>query len=331
MGWGNTSSCWAQLTFWWCNGCYNMALALVKLSLLFQYLRLLDENPDKKQPRTRIAIICLIAVTSIWGIVYSILAWVPCIPVEAHWNFEESATRYGYGSDEVPIFVATYIIHAACNMAIDIAVLAIPIFSKSMWVTTDNQMRSRIAMIGLYILGGLSVICSVVRFILIVHTRATTSPTFDPSWYGASTCILSILEVDLATIVASLPVFWPHLRRNIDKIMITREVEVKVTHEPRPFTQIEDQATKDGTRSGASDKYVGDPATILPWEIQGTNTSSTKGSESIVLQDLRRSYSNKRTNDVKLFNPHNSSHSRSISNPITKWQLGRDSKEVLLR
>lgn len=84
-----------------------MALALVKLSLLFQYLRLLDENPDKKQPRTRIAIICLIAVTSIWGIVYSILAWVPCIPVEAHWNFEESATRYGYGSDEVPIFVAT--------------------------------------------------------------------------------------------------------------------------------------------------------------------------------------------------------------------------------
>lgn len=84
-----------------------MALALVKLSLLFQYLRLLDENPDQKHPRTRVAIICLIAVTSIWGIVYSVLAWVPCIPVEGHWHFDESAVRYGYGSDDVSVFVAT--------------------------------------------------------------------------------------------------------------------------------------------------------------------------------------------------------------------------------
>jgi hypothetical protein len=84
-----------------------MALALVKLSLLFQYLRLLDENPDTRQPKTRIAIVFLIAATSIWGLVYSILAWVPCIPVEGHWHFSESALRYGYGSDEVSIFVAT--------------------------------------------------------------------------------------------------------------------------------------------------------------------------------------------------------------------------------
>lgn len=84
-----------------------MALALVKLSLLFQYLRLLNENPDTKQPKTRIAIVFLIVATSIWGVVYSILAWVPCIPVEAHWHFDENATRYGYGSDEVSTFVAT--------------------------------------------------------------------------------------------------------------------------------------------------------------------------------------------------------------------------------
>lgn len=94
-------------TFWWCNGCYNMALALIKLSLLFQYLRLLNENPDTKQPKTRIAIVSLIGVTSVWGVVYSILAWVPCIPVEGHWNFDESAIRYGYGSDEIGPFVAT--------------------------------------------------------------------------------------------------------------------------------------------------------------------------------------------------------------------------------
>lgn len=158
-----------------------------------------------------------------------------------------------------------------------------------------------------------------------------TSPTFDPSWYGASTCILSILEVDLATVVASLPVFWPHLRRNIDKIMITREVEVKVTHEPRSFTQIEDDGVKDGKRSAGTDGYSGDPATILPWESQAKNHTYAKSSDTIALQDLRRSYSNKRVNTVRLFNPHNSSHSRSHSNPLTSQQLRKDSKEVLLR
>ena len=40
-------------------------------------------------------------------------------------------------------------------MIIDIAVLAIPVFSRSMWVIADEELKSRVAMIGLYILGGL--------------------------------------------------------------------------------------------------------------------------------------------------------------------------------
>lgn len=113
--------------------------------------------------------------------------------------------------------------------------------------------------------------------------------------------------------------------------MITREVEVKVTHEPRSFTQIEDDGVKDGKRSAGTDGYSGDPATILPWESQAKNHTYTKSSDTIPLQDLRRSYSNKRVNTVRLFNPHNSSHSRSHSNPLTSQQLRKDSKEVLLR
>lgn len=113
--------------------------------------------------------------------------------------------------------------------------------------------------------------------------------------------------------------------------MITREVEVKVTHEPRAFTQIEDEGLKDGKRAGTKNTYNCDPATVLPWENQAKNQTSTKAPETIVLQDIRRSDSNKRMNSVRLFNPHNSSHSRSYSNPITFQQLSRDSKEVLLR
>lgn len=64
-----------------------------------------------------------------------------------------TATRYGYGSDDKDTFATTFIIHGASNMAIDIAVFSIPLFSRSMWATAGRQRKSRIAMLCLYGLG----------------------------------------------------------------------------------------------------------------------------------------------------------------------------------
>lgn len=71
--------------------------------------------------------------------------------------------------------------------------------------------------------------CSVIRFIVIVLNRAATLPEFDPSWYGATSIGLSIIEIHVATILAALPVFWPHLTERLNSIMITREVEINVS------------------------------------------------------------------------------------------------------
>lgn len=73
---------------------------------------------------------------------------------------------------------------------------------------------------------------SIWRLQSIVETRATTLPTFDPTWYGTTPIVLSSMEVHLATICASLPVFWPILKKNLGPyIMVTHEV--KVTREYR--------------------------------------------------------------------------------------------------
>lgn len=73
---------------------------------------------------------------------------------------------------------------------------------------------------------------SIWRLQSIVDTRATTLPTFDPTWYGATPIVLSSMEVGLATICASLPVFWPVLKKNLGPyIMVTHEV--RVTRENR--------------------------------------------------------------------------------------------------
>lgn len=82
---------------------------------------------------------------------------------------------------------------------------------------------------------------SIWRLQSIVETRAATRPTFDPSWYAATPILLSTMEVDLATVCASLPVFWPVLKKTLGPyIMVTHEV--KITHESR---QLEGDSHKD--------------------------------------------------------------------------------------
>lgn len=143
--------------FWWVNACYNMSMAAIKLSILFQYLRLLSDHAgtDIHPPKyLRLSVIVMIVITSLWGIVYSFLAWVPAFPISAHWNFTDTtAIRFGYGSDDTDTFAATFTIHGATNMAIDIAVFTLPLFARSMWVSAGRQRQSRIAMISLYCLG----------------------------------------------------------------------------------------------------------------------------------------------------------------------------------
>lgn len=68
---------------------------------------------------------------------------------------------------------------------------------------------------------------SVWRLQAIVENRATTSPTFDPTWYGPTPIMLSSLEIYLSAICASLPVFWPVIKKTLGPyIMVTHEVQI---------------------------------------------------------------------------------------------------------
>lgn len=76
-------------------------------------------------------------------------------------------------------------------------------------------------------------VCSVLRLITLIENQAGTYPTLDPSWYGCSPIVLSALEVHLATICASLPVFWPIIKDAIAVRSITVTREVQITRETR--------------------------------------------------------------------------------------------------
>lgn len=133
-----------------------MALTLIKLSLLTQYLRMLDERPDIPHLKLRNAIRLLIAVVALWGLAWSIVAWVPCWPIQADWDFtDSSATRWGYGTRNAAVFVGTFYAHAASNMVLDVAVLLVPCLSRGIWDAVASNRKSRAGLLALFALGGL--------------------------------------------------------------------------------------------------------------------------------------------------------------------------------
>jgi hypothetical protein len=69
------------------------------------------------------------------------------------------------------------------------------------------------------------------RLQTIIAHQAAYYPTHDPTWYGPSSIILAVLEIDAAAICASVPVFWPALEAHWGSIFVTQEI--KITHEDR--------------------------------------------------------------------------------------------------
>lgn len=86
------------------------------------------------------------------------------------------------------------------------------------------------------------------RLITIVEHQVATWPTRDPTWYGPISIVLAVLEVDAASVCASVPIFWPVLRdMNWGKIFVTQEVNI--TRETRYMEDDEDRLTRDTTHS----------------------------------------------------------------------------------
>jgi hypothetical protein len=65
----------------------------------------------------------------------------------------------------------------------------------------------------------------------MIKHRAATYPTFDPTWYGPSVIVLGLLEINIASVCASVPVFWPVITARMDAIFVTHEV--KITRDER--------------------------------------------------------------------------------------------------
>ncbi|KAK4141466.1 uncharacterized protein C8A04DRAFT_30965 [Dichotomopilus funicola] len=214
-------------SFYVFNGSYAMSTALIKISLPLQYMRLY-------QPGTPFHNTCRILVVFIglWGTAYSILAWVPCVPVSDYWTviYEQDMSGlkcYGYGSQYVSVFTATYESHAAVNMMLDLVVMGLPI---PLYFERGAHGRTRLGLVGIIAMGTMVNVFSIWRFATTMQHRAATYPTFDPTWYGPITIVMAGLETATSCMCASIPIFWGPLVTSasqlLGQIFVTKEVHV---------------------------------------------------------------------------------------------------------
>ncbi|KAF4780741.1 hypothetical protein HER10_EVM0001734 [Colletotrichum scovillei] len=205
--------------FYVCNGTLPISTSLIKVAILLQYLRIFERGS-----KSRLLTYIMIYLVAMWGAAFMFLAWVPCIPVAAYWDWSIPTTRrWGFGTQVAEELIRTYEAHATSNMILDFIIFAIPL---PLYFNTEANKRSRKTVLGLFLLGSLVLMLSAWRLVSLVRSRAGTYPTFDPTWAAPGPMALSILEIDMAAICASLPVFWPVLQNSMGMIFVTHEVKV---------------------------------------------------------------------------------------------------------
>ncbi|KAK7916888.1 hypothetical protein PG985_010496 [Apiospora marii] len=250
--------------FYISNSTYCMSTAFVKLALLFQYLRIFKEG------RMRAITITVMIITAVWGAAYTFMAIVPCFPVEKYWTLTTPGECYGFGSLNASVFYGMYASSAAINMTLDLVVLAIPV---PVYFSRDTPFKSKLGLTALFCMGIIINFISIWRVASMVEHRAATFPTFDPTWYGPISVELATLEVNFATICASIPVFWPVLTARLDKVFVTREIKIERIHRFE---------TVDEDLDGCGGKY-GDDVELQRTRSNSNGVNAALGSNPVVV------------------------------------------------
>lgn len=220
---------------WASNSAYCASTTFIKLAILFQYMRLFAEtatSTTSQQYRwAQRCIWTMIVVSATWGLCFFMLALFPCKPIAKNWNPLLQGKCVGWGTKEPNKFFAMWAGHAATNMFLDIVVLLLPLPFLGTLRVAD---KSKIGLIALFAMGGVVAAVSIGRLISLCITRAGTVPILDMSFHTPVVYMFSVLEVNIAILCASIPIFWPIISSlAANKILVVNEIVVHVEEYPK--------------------------------------------------------------------------------------------------
>ncbi|KAK0647138.1 hypothetical protein B0T16DRAFT_376241 [Cercophora newfieldiana] len=201
---------------------YPLALTFIKLALLCQYLLIFELGS-----RRRVLCKYLIGLISVWGVVFTIPTWVPCVPISAMWDItQREAKCWGFASSDIKQSLGFYITQSVTTTLLDLIIFLLPVH---LFFQRGTQTKTRIALLGLFCLGVCVNFCSIGR--LVYSLTPTLNAMSDLTWNSPTPTGLAALEINLASICAALPVFWPVVKDGWSRIFVNVTYEVSVTRE----------------------------------------------------------------------------------------------------
>ncbi|KAL3464295.1 hypothetical protein BJX64DRAFT_298567 [Aspergillus heterothallicus] len=214
---------------------YNASLALTKISILFQYLRIF--------PSYRFCIICYIVLGvvilySTWAIVSG---FVNCVPIAKFWDRELPGTCLS--------FEALWFFNASMNITTDLTLLILPMPLISQ---LHLPKRQKIALLAVFALGGLVVITSILR----LSSLRTVAKSNDTSWSNVGAAYWTAAECNVAIICACLPFLRPLISRIFPRFLSTNSYNNKYTPNNNPTRTT---AGHGSNTQGARGLYSQDP------------------------------------------------------------------------
>ena len=168
---------------------YSFAIPLPKLVLLLFYIRIFS-NPRFKQ--------------AAYAVAYFVIAWCPavfftdmfqCRPLAFAWD---KSIKGGTCIDVLAFF--RYI--AVPNVLSDVAVLVLPLPMIWQLHTTTKQ---KLELSGVFLLGSLGLIASIVRMVIFFRSNAFA----DPTWTAVTLLAWTMVEAEAVLIAACLPPLRP--------------------------------------------------------------------------------------------------------------------------
>lgn len=131
---------------------YASSTALIKISILFQYARIID----KSHRIFRIACFVMTGLVSIWGLFFFFGLLFSCSPPSTYWLVLNRTNCVLFASTNRTVQMATYVGQASTNMVLDITVFAMPLYLlKNQNASASLGQKNKLGLLGVFCLGAM--------------------------------------------------------------------------------------------------------------------------------------------------------------------------------
>ncbi|KAK7186798.1 hypothetical protein DPSP01_001148 [Paraphaeosphaeria sporulosa] len=190
--------------FWASLIVYYLSLGLTKTSILLQYRRVFATT-SRTFHLAFWAVMAVVVCYTIWTEMVSIFA---CVPVRAFWTKETGAKCINQ--------FATWFTNAAINILTDFALIILPI---PVIRNLNLARRQKQALIGIFAVGGLVCIVSIMR----LHSLVRISNSADPTYDNPSPATWSSVETNIGIICSCLPCLRPLIVRLVPGVFSSKQ------------------------------------------------------------------------------------------------------------